>query len=133
MKRKADIFALGYLPNSVYFTFQFYNSSYTSTERLHLYTGPLPPTKRQTEEAHHRSSSIPRGQHQRQWSHMSQASQRSGRFYLPEEIKEEEQLWPGILYSYEEDGMPNCMLTFLYLESVLFIIFEQLRNLLVLI
>jgi hypothetical protein len=28
--------------------------------------------------------------------------------YLPEETLKDEQIWPGILYSYEEDGTPNC-------------------------
>ena len=98
----------GSFPTSVFFTFQFYNFPYATTERMHIYTGPLPVSKRNADQAHHRSSSIPpRGQHVRQWSHVSQ---RSVKAYLPEETAEDEHLWPGILYSFEEDGTPDCTL-----------------------
>jgi hypothetical protein len=77
-----------------------------TTERLYVYTGGLPPSLRQKEEAHHRTSSaLPKGKHSRTWSHISQRSMKN---YLPEETLKDEQVWPGILYSYEEDGTPNC-------------------------
>jgi hypothetical protein len=105
-----DLIFLGYFPSSVYFSFQFYNYPFTTTERLHIYTGPLPASKRESDTAHHRSSSLPpSNKHVRQWSHVSQ---RSSRGYLPEDATEEEHLWPGILYSIEEDGVPACTFSF---------------------
>jgi hypothetical protein len=106
-KSKFDNVFLGYLPTSIYFSYQFYNFSYMSTERMHIYTGPLPASKRDVNMAHHRSSPVPpSNKHSRNWSHVSQRSNRS---YLPEETEEDEHIWPGILYSYEEDGTPACI------------------------
>ena len=91
-------------PSSVYFTFQFYNFPYCSTNRLHVYSGSLPIKKDSTN--HKRSMSVPSGapKHSRTWSHQS---------YTPQPNQEENAdgriNWPAILYPIENDGSILCM------------------------
>jgi hypothetical protein len=109
----------GYFPQSIFFTLQFYDFAPLTTERLSLYTGPLPPSQRFSEEKHHRSTSVPpSGKHTRQWSHVSHHSS-SRNNYLPEETKEQEHLWPGIFFGFEEDGTPNCKFTDFFLKKTI--------------
>ncbi|KAJ3035882.1 Nephrocystin-4 [Rhizophlyctis rosea] len=97
----------GQFPSSVYFTFQFYNFAYSTTEALHVYTGPLPLSRAETRmPGHHRSSSVPTRAHARKWSHMSGKSFRSN--VQDAEVPDEhgDLIWPGILYRVREDGTP---------------------------
>ncbi|KAI8929906.1 hypothetical protein BC831DRAFT_441572 [Entophlyctis helioformis] len=119
-------------PQSVYFSFQFYTFPHTTSERLAVYTGPLPAKQanqraqqgpahgRQSSQSaysqqppspHHRSASVP--MHSRQWSHVSHASQRS--MYASVEqhgsgscggTNTSPPAWPGILYRFDRDGFP---------------------------
>lgn len=97
------------LPQSVYFTFQFYTFHHMTTERLHVYTGHLPPLSRGGQpvnsKPYHRSASVPAKSHAR---HMSQDS-------LHSQVGENEDgvavmgndgngYWPGILWKYDQDG-----------------------------
>ncbi|KAJ3416505.1 Nephrocystin-4 [Chytridiales sp. JEL 0842] len=98
----------GHFPTSVYFTYQFYNFPYCSSNRMCIYTGPLPaPSDTDRGNSfHQRSFSVPNAGHSRMWSHQSHVSQRSfhSNSHGSDESGEQEVHWPGILYPIEEDG-----------------------------
>ncbi|KAJ3034128.1 Nephrocystin-4 [Rhizophlyctis rosea] len=99
----------GQLPTTLYFTFQFYNFPYSTTEALHVYTGPLPLSRGPVGKIanHHRSASVPNKAHARQRSHMSGKSFHSNfQEANLEETQREDVIWPGIFYRVMEDGMP---------------------------
>lgn len=109
------------MPTSVYFTFQFFNFPYATTERLNIYTGPLPPVSR-SENAfnnhHNRSSSVPNQNHSRHWSHQSAANMN-----LSQHTEKGGHLWPGILYRYEQSDSPDCkklMRKWVFMEALSF-------------
>jgi nephrocystin-4 len=89
----------GRLPDSVSFSFQFFTFPNLSTNKFKVYFGALPPVY-QLESGHQRNASTPI--HQRQWSQVSKNS-----FYSEQIPKDENILWPGILYRLEEDGRPS--------------------------
>ncbi|KAJ3332951.1 Nephrocystin-4 [Blyttiomyces sp. JEL0837] len=96
----------GHIPTSIYFTFQFYTFPYCATERVFVYTGSVPPSKQDYENAHQRSQSLPNA-HNRMWSHQSHVSQRSfvsAAQNDQKDVKPTEDQWPGILYPVEPDG-----------------------------
>ncbi|KAI8910264.1 hypothetical protein EDD86DRAFT_204939 [Gorgonomyces haynaldii] len=82
-------------PTSVYFSFQFYNFPYLTTERLKVYTGDLPPVY-EKQSPHTRAASVPQT-HVREWSHMSTKSFQTNNEHI-------EHQWPAILYRLETDG-----------------------------
>ncbi|KAI8833131.1 hypothetical protein BJ741DRAFT_666768 [Chytriomyces cf. hyalinus JEL632] len=103
----------GHFPTSVYFTYQFYNFPYCSTERVHIYTGPMPPGDSGSQLQHHRSFSAPQNNHSRRWSQSSSNSYHSnattttgtnGRETADGKDGSSDCYWPGILYSIDEDG-----------------------------
>lgn len=91
--------------DSVYFSFQFYTFPYMTTERAKVYTGPLPPSYEKNSAHHVRSNSTPQN-HTRAWSHLSQQSYATSINSPNEAIIEV----PGILYRFENDGRPACIL-----------------------
>lgn len=93
----------GNYPGSVYFSFQFYNFPHSTTERLKVYTGSLPPAYEKNSPSHARSSSLPQ-HHNREWSHLSQKSFTST--YANREKNTNEAQWPAIFYRFEQDGRP---------------------------
>ncbi|KAJ3068829.1 Nephrocystin-4 [Podochytrium sp. JEL0797] len=103
----------GHFPTSVYFTYQFYNFPYCSTERMYIYTGPMPPGDNGHAQ-HQRSFSVPTNNphHSRHWSQSSTSSFHSnvpsGNGGGPDAKKNGDGFtdcyWPGILYPIDEDG-----------------------------
>ncbi|KAL2917974.1 hypothetical protein HK105_202388 [Polyrhizophydium stewartii] len=127
----ADVFAHfgNRFPQTVYFSFQFFTFPHTTTERVMVYTGPLPPkpvtaaaaaaaaaataaaaTSAASSPHHPRSSSVPA--HSRQWSHISHTSHRSLQYaafpagHDHRAGTDAEHAWPGILYRLDKDGYP---------------------------
>ncbi|RKO91476.1 hypothetical protein BDK51DRAFT_30914, partial [Blyttiomyces helicus] len=98
----------GRFPPSVYFTFQFYNFPSTTTERLEVYAGPLPHSRGRHSQ-HSRSSSVPMNGHTRKWSGQSLASEKSFYSNAPQgcEPAGGDNIWPGLLYRFENDGSPS--------------------------
>lgn len=76
----------GATPDSVSFSFRFYTFPDMSTERCKLYTGSLPPN-------YQRSPGFN--------NHKSTSS-----------LKNEDEIWPAILYKIDQDGRPACKIVF---------------------
>ncbi|KAH6570705.1 hypothetical protein BASA62_004199 [Batrachochytrium salamandrivorans] len=105
----------GRFPKSVYFSFQFFTFPYTTLEKLHVYTGPLPAKKNfhgsingesQSHRVPHNSSREAQGGGQRsQAPHASNPSFGNSVFDSSNSCMQEH-IWPGILYRYDQDGSP---------------------------
>ncbi|KAJ3031857.1 UNVERIFIED_CONTAM: Nephrocystin-4 [Siphonaria sp. JEL0065] len=100
----------GHFPTSVYFTYQFYNFPYCSTERMFIYTGPMPPGDHGHSQ-HQRSFSVPTNNphHARHWSQSSTSSFHSSvpsgdNHHQNKKDNLTDCYWPGILYPIDEDG-----------------------------
>ncbi|KAI9330273.1 hypothetical protein DFJ73DRAFT_631038 [Zopfochytrium polystomum] len=91
---------LGRIPATVFFTYQFFNFPYCTTQRARVYTGPLPAPQ---DGLHHRSFSVPTRNHERSGSTQSQLSQNSFRDNKQSDF-DSEILWPAILFVQEDDG-----------------------------
>eukprot|EP00833_Pecoramyces_ruminatium_P012690 jgi/Orpsp1_1/1186722/evm.model.d7180000052790.1 len=92
-------------PKSLYFGFQFYTFPYMYTKKLELYTGQIP----HQDVSHRRSSSVPR-QRTRNWSQHSYKSTRSqfdGGMVGAVSDNQDDPIFPGILYQYNDNGQPN--------------------------
>lgn len=78
-----------------------------TTEKVKVYTGPLPPKYEKIIPHHERSSSLPQN-HDRKWSHLSNKSFTSTsakKVTLSSEFQ-----WPAIFYRFEHDGRAACKL-----------------------
>ncbi|KAJ3381099.1 Nephrocystin-4 [Entophlyctis sp. JEL0112] len=95
----------GHFPSSVYFTYQFYNFPYCSTDRMYIYNGPMPPGNSHHDVQHQRSFSMPTHQpHARHWSHASNSSFHSQNQQGEKTHDANLFYWPGILYPINDDG-----------------------------
>ena len=96
-----DTVKTGYFPESVYFTYQFYDLPSCTTERVNVYTGPVPigGSSRQ------RAQSVPAAHHRR-WSAGSNGSFRSVGGHADDGT---DIFWPGILWRSQNEGTgPAC-------------------------
>ncbi|KAI9340885.1 hypothetical protein BDR26DRAFT_342199 [Obelidium mucronatum] len=101
----------GHFPSSVYFTYQFYNFPYCSTERMFIYTGPMPPGDHGHSQ-HQRSFSVPTNNphHSRHWSQSSTSSFHSSvpsggdHHHSNQKGGFTDCYWPGVLYPIDDDG-----------------------------
>ncbi|KAJ3087899.1 Nephrocystin-4, partial [Quaeritorhiza haematococci] len=79
-------------PESVYFTYHFYNFPVSATERLHIYTGPLPVTMRDKQQS-------------RQSKNSGDLGEQLGEGHI-DNHQTDDQLWPGIFYCFDENNQP---------------------------
>ncbi|KAI8809242.1 hypothetical protein BJ742DRAFT_805563 [Cladochytrium replicatum] len=93
---------LGRSPESLIFTFKFYNSSVVTSERLHLYTGPLPMKANETY-VHQRRASMPQNNHFRAKSQQSHLSYQT----TARNPAKSDMFWPGIIYPFLSKKTPN--------------------------
>ncbi|KAJ1549141.1 Nephrocystin-4 [Cladochytrium tenue] len=94
---------VGRIPTRVYFTYQFFNFPYCSTEKGFVYTGPMPPQRDAAASLHLRSSSVPSHSHARAKSSVSLASNNS--YGDQKGWSQREPHWPSILYVEDDNGL----------------------------